>query len=325
MKKFYKFPSIDQFHNKVKLGNKNLHKKEVFLIKPKLHGTNAAIVLPKEGEVYCQSRKRIITPGDDNMGFAQFVDEKLKLNLNGSVNQDIVIYGEWCGKGIQQNDAITKIENKIFAIFAMYFTEEDYIMTDSSAIKSQIEHWRFYHGAFESDQIIVIDELATVEISFSDRIESINNVAEIINGKVALFEDVDPWISEKFGVNAPGEGVVVCPCNTGFDHYSTWTFKSKTQSHRGGKTSKSAKTKIPVSQDCLDFVDSFATDPRFEQAISELNIDFEMKNLGSFLKWINEDILKESKDELEAADFEWKQCSKIINDRARKWFMCNSI
>ncbi len=70
---FYKFPSIDSFHNKVKQANRYGHQKESFLVRPKLHGTNAAIVF-SGGEVYAQSRNRVLTVDSDNHGFASFVD-----------------------------------------------------------------------------------------------------------------------------------------------------------------------------------------------------------------------------------------------------------
>ena len=52
-----------------------------------------------------------------------------------------------------------------------------------------------------------------------------------------------------------------------------------------------------------------------------MGIDVDMKNMGKFLKWVNEDVIKESKDELEASELDWKKCSKEITNRARFWFM----
>ena len=69
-------------------------------ITEKLDGTNACVIIQDGSVVGVQSRKRFITPEDDNYGFAAWVyannDELLKLG-------DGYHYGEWVGAGIQKN------------------------------------------------------------------------------------------------------------------------------------------------------------------------------------------------------------------------------
>lgn len=69
-------------------------------ITEKINGTNACIII-KDGEIVgVQSRKRLITPQDDNYGFAGWVEE----NKNELVSLgDGYHYGEWAGLGIQKN------------------------------------------------------------------------------------------------------------------------------------------------------------------------------------------------------------------------------
>jgi len=111
----FKYPSIEQFRHTVKdVENKECSKEITFNRTVKLHGSNAAVVLDIEsGEVYAQSRNRIITPEDDNAGFAKYVEEN-KEELKGIIEKytkyygddtnpsHVVIYGEWCGEGIQR-------------------------------------------------------------------------------------------------------------------------------------------------------------------------------------------------------------------------------
>jgi hypothetical protein len=63
----------------------------------KIDGTNACVVITAEGEFGCQSRNRIITPENDNFGFARWAyankDELMK--MGGGYH-----YGEWWGLGI---------------------------------------------------------------------------------------------------------------------------------------------------------------------------------------------------------------------------------
>lgn len=88
-------------------------------ITEKIDGTNACIVI-YNGKVSAQSRKRMITPDDDNFGFAKWVYE------NAGVLTDTLgygyHYGEWYGEGIQKNPL--GIEGKRFALFhATKYTE----------------------------------------------------------------------------------------------------------------------------------------------------------------------------------------------------------
>lgn len=81
-------------------------------ITEKIDGTNAAIVITEDGEVGAQSRKRVITPEDDNFGFAKWVRDNsvLLLTLLGPGRH----YGEWWGAGIQRRYGL---EGKKFSLF----------------------------------------------------------------------------------------------------------------------------------------------------------------------------------------------------------------
>ena len=66
----------------------------------KTDGTNAYIIIEGDEIVGVQSRKRLITPEDDNYGFAAWAKEyKDELVTMG----DGYHYGEWAGHGIQKN------------------------------------------------------------------------------------------------------------------------------------------------------------------------------------------------------------------------------
>lgn len=82
-------------------------------ITEKIDGTNTCIRI-LDGVVTAQSRKRLITPGDDNYGFAKWVYE------NAGALTDVLGYGvhfgEWFGEGIQKNPL--GVEGKRFAHFS---------------------------------------------------------------------------------------------------------------------------------------------------------------------------------------------------------------
>ena len=83
------------------------------VITEKLDGTNACIVVDEAtGEVGAQSRRRLITPTDDNFGFASWVEaNKHNLLLLGGGHH----YSEWVGEGIQGNPH--EVEGRKFFLF----------------------------------------------------------------------------------------------------------------------------------------------------------------------------------------------------------------
>lgn len=318
---FLKFPSIESFHHKVKAGKKYFSGEMLYNIRPKLHGTNAGIVFHPKDSVYAQSRKRVITPDDDNMNFAKFVDS-LGLSVSETQNNIFVVFGEWAGEGIQSKDAITKIGKKVFAPFAVV----EYLPSGESAVRiytndGDVKNMLGVLGLEGHNDIVMIDTVDTIQINFSG--DNLQEIADRLNDKIEVYEKVDTWVKEKFGVEGPGEGFVATPQTMDYDVFYNWTFKIKTTAHTVNKSSKSAVVAAEPSSDVVAFVDRFVTEPRLEQAVSELGGDDEMdmSKMGEFLKWMGQDIKKESGDELEASNLEWKNVSKLITNKSRMWFM----
>lgn len=118
---FKKWQKIGQFHNTRKSINAIVDYKQSvgetigfpvvsYKGKIKLDGTNAAIRVAG-GQVAAQSRSRLISVEDDNYGFAVFVTglEDWALRVAGKANE-ITIYGEWCGQGIEALERIKQVE-----------------------------------------------------------------------------------------------------------------------------------------------------------------------------------------------------------------------
>lgn len=77
----------------------------------KIDGTNACVVISEDGEFACQSRTRVITPENDNFGFAKWAHEHKDelLTLGPGYH-----FGEWWGLGIQRGYGQTE---KRFSLF----------------------------------------------------------------------------------------------------------------------------------------------------------------------------------------------------------------
>ena len=145
MQRQIKYPSINQYRQMVKeiteracfIGLDEEGKAQfdylkpkpvvVFSITTKIHGTNAGVCYSEPDGIWCQSRENVITVEKDNMGFAWFIEQnketvisiikELAKENNINLNTHIIsVYGEWIGKGIQKNVAISEL-GKRFVIF----------------------------------------------------------------------------------------------------------------------------------------------------------------------------------------------------------------
>ena len=83
------------------------------VITEKIDGTNGVIYIGEDGEFLVGSRKRWITPGNDNHGFAKwgFANKEELLNLGKGYH-----YGEWWGSGINRGYGLIKGEKR-FSLF----------------------------------------------------------------------------------------------------------------------------------------------------------------------------------------------------------------
>ena len=113
-------------------------------ITEKIDGTNGAIGIvmhgPGEYEVYAQSRGRIITPENDNAGFAAWVEqnkEVLAQTLGAGLH-----FGEWWGKGIQRGYDQTR---KWFSLFNFERWANDQQVAAAANIGLQVVPV-LYHG-----------------------------------------------------------------------------------------------------------------------------------------------------------------------------------
>jgi hypothetical protein len=55
--------------------------------------------------------------------------------------------------------------------------------------------------------------------------------------------------------------------------------------------------------------------------LKEMNLDVDMRNMGKYLKWINQDTMKEEMDTIEANGLEWKDVVKQVTSKAKTFFM----
>jgi hypothetical protein len=93
------------------------------VVTEKIDGTNAAIGVTEDGEVYAQSRKRLITPEADNFGFARWVESR-RASLLPLLGPGLH-FGEWWGSGIQWGYGLTGADKRFSLFNAKRWGEDD--------------------------------------------------------------------------------------------------------------------------------------------------------------------------------------------------------
>lgn len=317
--KHYKFTEISQFRNAIK--------EVAFLFKEKLprllmhgtvkvHGTNAGVVIYPDGLMNAQSKNHIITPEKDNCGFANWLIAKktyfrsMHVRILDQFRQyeglDMVIYGEWAGKGIQKGVATSQVD-KFFYIFGVK------IVTGSG----EGEHiWLKGYPMLGNGKDILDSR------SIWSRFMPIDfeQPALVQNELVSITNEIEAScpVGKYFGIHGVGEGVVWEYIS---DNGKKLTFKVKGEKHSSSKVKKLAEVDTEKVNSIDKFVTYAVTENRLWQAFNEAcNDEPDRKFLGAFLKWINTDVNKEEGDTLADNGLTMKDVGGAISKRAKNWF-----
>ena len=342
------------------LHNEDLKKKTVtYKAKIKLHGTNSAIqVTPSTNTVIAQSRNNVLGFSNDNAGFASWVNsvrDNIIATLKYLNTTNIIIYGEWIGEGIQNGVAACKIGTKCFCIFAIEVFDKYEDLQDETLMKkrSLIVDPKSIEQIINGPNLIVSPGIPNTKVipwfstedgndyTFSvseDDWEAKTSVLQdnlnLLNSYVEKIDKHDPWIEKEFGIVGPGEGLVFYPfvnkngctqtCFLYREDFSNLAFKAKGDAH------KNVSKKTPASLDpekvssAHEYAELVCTPARLEQGVREVcggEILFEKKFIGPFLKWLNEDLSRETRDELAVSKVEAKMALTAAATLARNWYI----
>lgn len=337
---FTKFPKITQFRHTVdQLKPKTIFDPETkttsqekaltleFCGTVKLHGTNAGVGYSKKHGLWCQSRNRILTEKSDNQNFAKFVQqhretfEKFFDTFNFSEKEKFVIYGEWCGKGIQKNVAVCELPKR-FVIFSMLHVGADNkeLWLSVEQIK---EHVNSLKSIPESEKEPVKDidciynyPVYYISIDFNDPAASQKDLESVT-------DDVEkrcPYASAN-GVNGIGEGVV---WRAEHPDLGEIRFKVKGEQHSVTKPKQSTAAIQPEELESINkYVEYVCNENRFQQALDTVigKRNPKMSDIGNFTQWVVKDIESEENDTVEFNNLNPRICRKQVSSAARKWFM----
>jgi tRNA-binding EMAP/Myf-like protein len=305
--------------------------------KIKLHGTNAAVQIHPDGQVFAQSRTGIINVEHDNAGFAKWVNDNVDYFKKLASNDIVTVFGEWCGTGVQKSVAISDIGKRIFAVFAVQLgnnIELAKYKTDPTVIAEMLLAPQFAGIDFYAilpDMYVLPWYGDEVVLDFNDT-EQLRRTAEKLNEEVAKVEACDPWVKSIFKVEGVGEGIVFYPiskietngnvyiCENRTD-FSELFFKAKGEQHKVIKQKAAVQIDPEVAASVEDFVNMFVTPARLEQGVTTVcGEQYDVKLTGAFLKWLAADVQKESGAELEASKLDWAKVNKPVMEAARKWY-----
>ena len=306
----YKYHPIEQFRKCIKevqrLWKDHPLPTLTFTGSVKLHGTNAGVELPAN---IPQSRNQVLTEGNDSYGFYTFHKERKEIfqQIYDSLglNLPVVIYGEWAGKGIQKDVAISKLDRAFYIFGIKVITGEDtyYWLKDISSIPMSGKDKIFNLSLFKKYFI-------SIDFNYPELAQ--NKLQEL-----TLQVEEECPIAKLFGISGVGEGIVWEHIN---DEGQMLSFKVKGEKHSSSKVKVLANVDIEKVNSVKEFVDTVLTESRLQQAWNELNQPT-IKELGLFLKWINNDIVKEESDTLEASNLTIKDVGPDLSKQAKQWFL----
>lgn len=280
----------------------------------KLHGTNSAVCMCGD-EFWTQAKDDIITIQKDNYGFSFFANARkdsfvnlfnqIRTKYKISESSSIALYGEFCGKTIQKEVAISKIE-KSFFIMGIKIAEEgkDNVWLDFSGLRDTEN--RIYN---------VLDyKTYEVDIDFNNLEESASKLEEIV-----LEVENECPIAKEFGFSGLGEGLVwrhELP-----DNSQIW-FKTKGDKHKVVKSKRVVEVDIEKLNTINEFIEYTCTKNRFEQGISVIfqSNNLDIKKMGDLIRWVYNDIVKEEMDTLVRNNLEAKDIGKYVSTKCREYF-----
>lgn len=360
-------PSLSNFINsyeKQMIREENFRETLSFVGSVKLHGANMSVCYSEKNGFYVQSRHNIISMEKDVLGFAEFAHKyrdqfmeiinhtQRRFRFDGAITT--IIYGEWCGKDIQENVAISKLSNRfvIFDIKSISNHTERWIRVDTDSMIKFISKYNSYNiyniygfktyaidltffivqGSYNYDERIcdtthsskksLIVDKGKYDCGLRgydrDQIEKMQKYTNEVNDECP--------VAKSFGVSGIGEGIVW----VSFDQETNQKrmFKTKGKSHLS-KYKSVVETENPTFNTIEEFVDYTCTTMRLNQALQEAYVlditsDYYKKKPSvlhsrHIASWLVSDIQKENFESLKKSKINTKKLFDFVNIKVEQY------
>ena len=291
---FLKFPKILSPRNaRRKASKEGLDSSDApiyrWVPKIKLHGTNACVRINDEGEVTCQKRSCDIDSG--HFGFYEFVQGLKKKFANladyAKPEDDVYVFGEWAGAGINKGDAINSLKDKAFFVFAVYSANEKWIV--NPRMVQEI-------ACSPADRVFTLPFYAEGSITASIFDEAPWAEAQEQAERIGKS---DPYVKHVFDVEGGGEGLVYYPFATNDESLifpAGALVKVKSERHfEEARTPKVlTETELSNREEAKRFAKDHMTPARLEKILTE-NFEGELqpRQIGEFIKLAVADMMSE--------------------------------
>jgi hypothetical protein len=157
-----------------------------------------------------------------------------------------------------------------------------------------------------------------IDIDFDQPVQSQNI---LIDYTVAVEKECP--VARYFGIeNGTGEGLVWTHDNG----KEVYRFKVKGELHSISKVRTLAAVDIDRVNSINELVSNIVTENRLNQGLDYLKenkIGLDVRNTGSFIKWVTSDIIKEEIDTIAGCGFEVKEVMGSVSKKAKTWYFEN--
>ena len=286
--------------------------------KVKLHGSNCAVQILAGGELLAQSRTALLTPESDYKGFAAWAHGRA--SYFAQLPPGLVIFGEWCGPGVEKGMAISQAATKLFAVFGAQ--QDGRMIYEPEALRALLPE----EGA-PAELHVLPWQGEPISIDYGSR-PALDAAVAQLNGLVAAVEGEDPWVKSALGISGIGEGLVFYPVAVDgappprlVEELMRLMFKAKGEKHRTAGTKQAVQVDASVVASIVEFAHLMVTQARLEQGLGAVGGARDAKLTGKFLAWISADVKKESVAELEASGLTWPQVEKAVQAKAKAWWL----
>lgn len=305
-----------------------------FTASVKIHGTNAAVTLTKNGDLEVQRRSGLITPNQDNYGFAAWVLENeksfrfvleplLKYFINEVGCEQVTLFGEFAGKGVQSKVAVSDLP-KMFYIFDFAVSKNNLDGLEDVLFATDIpQGLHLLRGLPEVDDVIINLTARSPEYQNKPFIVDTEQPHLFLDAITPIVDAIGAEcpVAKEFGVAGFGEGLVF----TGVYQGKVYRFKIKDSRHKVSKIREVAVVDEVELASLQEFVEHTCTEIRLKQGLELIasNTPLDIKNMGSYIKWVVQDILREESDLIQTKQIDTKKATKLISTKAREYFQAS--
>lgn len=304
----------------------------------KLHGSNCGVFL-QDGQIYTQSRNRVLTLDNDLNHFNKFVENNHNyfFNVLKQIQRKIdsdripVLFGEWCNDN-RKGLGLTSL-GALYAVFEIRAFEREEIRFDivPDTEESEEELRRKKYITLPPSLISEVIEKNDVKVynihDFPKFTATLDLNQPDISDMVKIVEEVErecPF-SKQLGSIGIGEGVV-WTCVTDIPQLNTYGEKMKIKGPKHKVTNKRQPEPVDIEKvrDIQEFVDMVLTQNRLEQGIDylrEFNMSISSENINTFIMWIGKDCMKEEGETMIKSNLDRKAVMKKLQSQAVQWYL----